>query len=387
MRVNVACAGRFLSLQLSGQLKRLGCLGRHYTCTPMLPGAVRPGRYGLDRSDVRTLVGADIFKRVVGRLGRRARVFADQVKTLWFQRWVARKFEPCDVIHAWAGSALSVFEREVCGEAVRVLDRSSAHRRIARRILDEEYQRCGARYVDRQGGMDLELAEYESADHIVVPSTFVLNSFLEQGHPREKLSRVSFGSLAVRDGRPRRPDGAFCVVYVGTLRVHKGVRYFLKAASLLRGLPDFEVLLVGPPPDKHTAPYLAKYREFVRYLGYVPQRKLYEEIYPKASVLVQPSVLEGLSFVLLEALAHGVPVIATDHSGAPDVITDGEEGFLVPVRDPAAIAEKVLFLYKHRGLLEQMSGKALSKARTQLTWDTYGEQVVGIYRKLLADRQ
>jgi len=80
-------------------------------------------------------------------------------------------------------------------------------------------------------------------------------------------------------------------------------------------------------------------------------------------------------------------VIATDHSGAPDVITDGEEGFLVPVRDPAAIAEKVLFLYKHRGLLEQMSGKALSKARTQLTWDTYGEQVVGIYRKLLADRQ
>jgi len=96
--------------------------------------------------------------------------------------------------------------------------------------------------------------------------------------------------------------------------------------------------------------------------------------------------VEGLSFVILEALAHGVPVIATEHTGAADVMADGQEGFIVPIRSPEAIARKVEFLYRRPDVLEEMSARALARARTQVTWEQYGKRVVDVYRRLLRGR-
>jgi len=387
MRVNVVCAGRFLAFELSAQLKRLGCLGRHYTCTPMFARRVPLERYGLSRGDVRTFAAVELFKRAAGRLGPRARMAADQLKLRWFHRWVTARFEPCDVVHAWAGSALPVFRRGVSDGAVRVLDSSAAHRLASRAILQEEYARCGGRFVDCAEGLAMELEEYRLADAVLVPSSYVFESFLRQGFPREKLFRVPFGAPRVQVGRPRSPGRLFRVLYVGALTVPKGVRYLLQAASMLRDLPRFEVVLVGPEPEPLVAPLLAGRGDHVRYLGYRPRPVLYSEIYPTASVLVQPSVTEGLSFVILEALAHGVPVIATEHTGAADVMADGEEGFIVPIRDPGAIAQRVRFLYEHPAVLEEMSAKALRRARTQATWEHYGRRVVDIYGRLLRERR
>jgi len=251
--------------------------------------------------------------------------------------------------------------------------------------LEDEYRRYGARYVDYQKGVDMELREYELADAIFVPSTFVLDSFIKHGFPPEKLFRIPFG-CPTAGVRPRRQQGrTFRVVYVGALAVHKGVRYLLEAAALLRGLPGFEVVLVGPPPRPPVTEYLEAYAGTVRHLGYVPKPRLYAEVYPTASVLVQPSVLEGLSFVLLEALAHGVPVIATENSGARDVVSDGEDGYVIPIRDPAAIAERLLFLYRNPDALEAMSRRALQKAKAEATWEEYGRRVVSIYGHLLGN--
>jgi len=386
MRVNVVCAGRFLAFELSSQLKRLGCLGRHYTCTPLFTGRVPLAGYGLSRQDVRTLAPAEVFRRVAGGLGRRARIPADQVKLRWFQRWVTANFEPCDVVHAWAGSALAVFRRQVGNGAVRVLDRSAAHRLVSRTILQEEYARYGAHLADCPEGVAMELEEYRLADGVLVPSSFVLKSFLEQGFRREKLFCVPFGSPMVGVGRPRSAGKHFRVLYVGALTVPKGVRYLLEAASMLRRLPRLEVLLVGPRPEPLVEPLLARSSDCVRYLGYRPKTVLYSQIYPTASVLVQPSVVEGLSFVILEALAHGVPVIATEHTGAADVMADGQEGFIVPIRSPEAIARKVEFLYRRPDVLEEMSARALARARTQVTWEQYGKRVVDVYRRLLRGR-
>ena len=90
--------------------------------------------------------------------------------------------------------------------------------------------------------------------------------------------------------------------------------------------------------------------------------------------------------ILLEAMACGAPVIATTNSGAPDIISHGREGFIVPARDPKAIREKVLYLYEHPQDREQIAHAALQRAQL-CGWDHYGAQVADLYESRLRASQ
>lgn len=87
--------------------------------------------------------------------------------------------------------------------------------------------------------------------------------------------------------------------------------------------------------------------------------------------------------VQAEAMACGVPVICSTNTGGEDIIRDGVDGFVVPVRDVEALKEKILYLYEHEEERRAMGRSALKRAR-EFTWDRYGERVVETYRNLLA---
>ncbi len=92
----------------------------------------------------------------------------------------------------------------------------------------------------------------------------------------------------------------------------------------------------------------------VEFLGWIEHRSL-PEIYNRVDIFVLPSYSEALGLVIMEAMASGLPVIATKTSGAKDLIEDGETGFLVPIGDPPAIKEKVKILLENPDLRESMS--------------------------------
>ena len=102
-------------------------------------------------------------------------------------------------------------------------------------------------------------------------------------------------------------------------------------------------------------------------------------------VLVLPSIVEGRALVQQEAMACGLPVIATRNAGADDVIVDGVTGFLIPIRSPQAIAEKISWCADNRATLSGM-GIAAQSAASELTWQHYGEAVVNLVRNLTTDR-
>jgi glycosyltransferase involved in cell wall biosynthesis len=83
-------------------------------------------------------------------------------------------------------------------------------------------------------------------------------------------------------------------------------------------------------------------------------------------------------------MACGVPLIATSNTGAEDLFTDGREGFVVPIRDPLAIREKILHLYHDPDHRATMAANALSTAQSLRNWSVYGEQVLEAYRVALA---
>lgn len=382
MDVCLASAGRFHIFDLGHQLYRLGCLRRFYTGYPAwkvnglpttsiasFPWIIGPmllaNRHGLEH---RSPVGARL----------------NWVATETFDAWVQARLEPCQVFHflSSCGARAQRVARERYG-AVTVCDKGSTHVLHQDAVLVEEFARWGVRYRPPFGPrlVERELQEYEEADVILVPSSVVYQSFVERGIPPERLRKVPYGVNLTQFRPVRKEDDIFRVIYVGVLNLRKGIPYLLEALSSLP-LSRFELWLIGMPYSD-CRPFLRKYEGSYRHFGYLPRESLYW-YYSQASVFVLASIEEGLATVLAQAMACGLPVVATDRAGAEDLFTNGVEGYIVPARDPDAIRDRVLHLYRQPELREEMSRAALRRVHDLRGWDTYGERVVETYRGAIA---
>ncbi len=220
--------------------------------------------------------------------------------------------------------------------------------------------------------------EVELADHIFVASSFTERSLLEIGIPSSKITVIPYGA-PIEYFRPRpKQDQIFRAMFAGQVGTRKGVQYLLPAWQEL-DLPESELLLVGV--NQMPTDWLAKYSDRVRLTGSVPHSSL-NEYYSSANVFVFPSLVEGFGLVLLEAMACGIPIITTPNTAGPDIITDGVEGFIVPIRDVTALKEKLEWCYRHPQELAAM-GIAARKKAEQLTWTNYRQKLAIVIKEKL----
>jgi glycosyltransferase involved in cell wall biosynthesis len=227
-----------------------------------------------------------------------------------------------------------------------------------------------------------QLQEYEEADYICVPSRFALRSFLDQGTSPERLLHVPYGvdtRLFFPGHAPGRP---FRILAVGA-SLRKGTPYLLEAVAKLQ-LRDVELWIAGAFPPEFI-PVLSRIGTPFRHLGALSHADL-AAAYRGASVFVLPSVEEGLSLAILEAMASGLPVVVTPNTGAEDIITGRREGILVPPHDTEALAGALLELYEDENLRRAMGEAAAQSAHTR-TWDAYGDRVTRTYAQLVGHRE
>jgi starch synthase len=220
--------------------------------------------------------------------------------------------------------------------------------------------------------------EIQLADHIFVPSSFVKHSLLAVGVKPEKISVIPFGAPIEYFHPQPKIDNIFRALFVGRVAPRKGVHYLLQAWQQLR-LPDAELLLVGI--NDFPEGWLNQYTEMIRYLKSVPHSSL-NQYYSAASVLVFPSLVEGLALVQLEAMACGIPIITTANAGGSDIVTDNVEGFIVPIRDLEALKEKLEWCYRYPQELAAMGIAARRKAE-QLNWKQYRYKLATKVQQLL----
>lgn len=225
--------------------------------------------------------------------------------------------------------------------------------------------------------------ELSLADVILVPSQFVRRTLLKAEKISAPIRVVPYGAPAgpLRVSRPARGGTEkLRVIFVGSLGQRKGLSYLLEAVEMLGSSVDLTLVgkRVGVCSTRDAA--CRKYR----WIPSLPHREVLDEI-QQHDVMVFPSLFEGFGLVLLEAMASGVPVIATPNGAAPDFLTDGEDGFLVPIRDAEAIAAKLSTLSCDRDRLAAMKLAALRTAAHQ-SWKRYRANLVDVMHEALADQ-
>jgi glycosyltransferase involved in cell wall biosynthesis len=226
--------------------------------------------------------------------------------------------------------------------------------------------------------------EYEICDRIVVPSNVALSSFAEFGLAAK--TSVVFPGVDTQFFSPGpqhagvRARGLFRVCFAGRLELSKGAGYLLQAWKRL-GLANAELVLAGEVRPEMKELLETHADSSVRTAGFLTMEKLVQ-LYRESDLFVFPSVNEGLAQVLLEAMATGLPVVATELSGACDCVTEGKEGFIVPARDVDSAAQAIRWCYDHRHETQAMGLAARARIERQFTLDHYNQRMIVLYRKL-----
>lgn len=181
------------------------------------------------------------------------------------------------------------------------------------------------------------------------------------------------------DASPLEANTEFNVGYLGQPGPDKGIRYLTTAWKNL-GLQDSRLRIAGRGTQVLFDSILRKEgAERIDLYGEIPEVKPF---YEGLSVVITPSVTEGFNLEVLEAMACGRPVIVTEGTGAKDVVTDGLDGFIVPIRDPGAIANRISYLKENRELLLEM-GKAAKRKSEKYSWDNIRPKLHQVWRNLV----
>ncbi len=176
---------------------------------------------------------------------------------------------------------------------------------------------------------------------------------------------------------------AFVIGCVGHLQENKGQRYLLKAVAKIKNkMPNVKILLLGEPNEDFIRPIINEYdlSDNVIIGGY---RNDVAACMKAMNVLVHPSLSESFSQVIVEAMSVGTPVIATPCGIAPEVITDGESGFLIPLKDSEKLSEDLLMIYKNDRLVNEMTERAKSIVREKFTLEKFINSHIDVYKKIL----
>ncbi len=296
-----------------------------------------------------------------------------------FDYYTSRHLPDCDIFSGLSSSALLTGAKAKQAGAKYVCDRGSTHIRFQDRILREEYDRVGIAFAGIDPRIvEREEAEYALCDLVTVPSDFVHRSFMVEGMAASRIEVVPYG-VDVQGFRPvAEPErSTFDVLFVGALSVRKGVGYLLEAFEKLEHANKRLHLVGGLTAElRERVRNFASRRDDVHLFGHVRQGELPFHM-SRAHVLVMPSVEEGLA--LVQAMACGCPVIATVNSGAENLFVHNVEGFIVPPRDPDAIAGYLQKLANDRDLRDRMAAAALAKVKTLGGWDAYGERIYRVF--------
>ena len=232
---------------------------------------------------------------------------------------------------------------------------------------------------------------FKLADLVICPSNYSRGNVSQAyGVPLSKSRALHGGvhSSLLAQTSIRKRKGRLTLLFCGRLngrRPFKTLDVLLKAMPLIlhRHRVELNIIGVGPRLDEYAALVRALgIEEEVHFLGFVDPTDVPTD-YAHADLFVLPSRMENFPLVLLEAMASGLPVVATAVGGVPELVVSGETGLLVPPNDPQALAEAINSLLDDPKTMRAMGAKGREMVREHYTWDRVAERMAEYFREIL----
>jgi glycosyltransferase involved in cell wall biosynthesis len=290
----------------------------------------------------------------------------DHLSNAHFDRCVAERMPAADLFQGVTGQCLCSLRRAKEMGAFTILDCITTHVDDYFEKRREESVKAGVRPAPSMAAREMALAEYAAAERIRVMSDYAKRTMVDHGVPERQVF-VARPPLAM-EGFPVADFSAprFRVSYVGMLVPAKGYRYLIDAFRSFEE-PDSEMIFWTAPGNSVINRYMQRQMTLDPRIRMQPVsvRDNYGQVYGKSHVVVQPSLADGYSYAVMEAMASGLPVIVTSSTGSAELIRDGENGYIIPPCDAGAIRERLTHLAGHPELLRRMGAAARETIRSQ----------------------
>ena len=309
-----------------------------------------------------------------------------RLRNAWFQKLIPnRALASSDAVIGFDTSSWILAERAKKMGKPFILERTAIHR-STRALVDARFGSFGlkakAEPTAANDAQDaLECREISLASRVVVASEFSRRSVLDAGVAADKVSAIPYGvDLDWFAGGENKGGAAdrLIFLFVGLLKPEKGIAVLLEAWKQL-GARDAELWLAGS--GEAGVLELAQGVPGVKVMGKLAPAEL-RQTYQSASVFVFPTFYDGFGMVLLEAMASGLPVIASPNCAAPELTRDSGAGVICPAGDPAALCAAMADVCANRSAWKNR-GVAAREAVKSHSWESYGRRWAALLREVV----
>jgi glycosyltransferase involved in cell wall biosynthesis len=282
-------------------------------------------------------------------------------------------------VYAYEDGALEVFKQAKKLGIKCIYDLPIAYWETGRKLMNEEAERLpkwaktlGGGILDSKEKLERKTREMELADVIIGPGEFVMSS-IPKWAQNKKMIMSPFGSPSINNDQSdkKKINNPLRVLFAGSMGQRKGLGDLFTALTLLNR-KDIELVVMGSLLESMEF-YRSEYPNFIHEPGRPHHEVL--ELMRSCDVFCLPSIVEGRALVMQEAMSQGLPLIITPNTGGEDLIIEGKTGFLVPIRSPEAIAEKLNWFLENRSMITEMGEMAKAHA-SGYTWKNYGTIII-----------
>lgn len=354
----------------------------------------RRSRIDLPADFVRTRPFRELVRNLCIRIGKRGLIAGESnpfsIDGVYrdLDTYVARdlrKYPGVRAVYAYEDGALHQFRHARKSGIHCIYDLPIGYWRANQKISIEEAELQPAwkgtlnALADSPEKLERKDEEIALADTILVASNFTRSTLELFPGERKKTIIIPYGAPSPITTRREATSNTdpLRVLYVGSLTQRKGISYLFKAVEALGKAASLTVVgrKVGNCKALDDACSTHRWIESLHHTEILALMRQHD-------VFVFPSLFEGFGLVIGEAISQGLPVITTPNTGGPDILRDGIDGFIVPIRDPEAITARLLQLHQDRALLQQMSDSARERAG-QLDWQGYRNGIRAAVREAL----
>lgn len=371
-----------------------GCLDRSLAFAPRLQNELRRRSFPAELAPfIRTHPWREWGRQVAGQLGWQVLTrdesgpFGVDAVYLSLDRRVAKRLassRTIKAVYAYDAGALDTFRAARERGLKCIYEHPTVYWRMVRQYQREEAEQhpewvptLGA-LLDSEEKLARKDEELALADLVITPSTFARESVARAPGLKAPVHVVPYGTRSGGVRPPRaRGSGKLRVLFVGALGQAKGLGYLLEAVARVGAGIEFTLIGRRISSAIPSQSVLDKHR----WIPSLPHHELLQEM-SRHDVLVLPSLHEGFGLVMAEAMGQGLVVVTTPHTAGPDLIIDGVDGFLVPIRSSEAIEETLALLIRDRVRLAAMQEAARRKALAY-TWENYRQRLLRLAREVM----